>query len=40
MIEGFGGGFGLALRPEFGQAIGAELIAFGIKRFMEAVGRE
>ena len=40
MIKRFGCGFGLALRPEFGQAIGAELIAFGIERFVEAVGRE
>src|SRR5271167_4282185 len=40
VIEGFGGGLGRALRPEFGHTIGAELGAFGVAGFVQAVGGE
>ena len=40
MIKRFGGGLGVAFGPEFGHAVGAELEAFGIAGFVEAVGGE
>ena len=40
VFEGLGGGLGLAFGPEFGEAVGAELDAFGIEGFVKAVGGE
>jgi hypothetical protein len=40
VFEGMRGGLRLTLGPEFGQAGGAKLDAFGVERFMEAVGGE
>ena len=40
VIQRFGCGLGLALRPEFGHTSGRELDALGIERFVQAVGSE
>jgi len=40
VFEGLRSGLGLTFGPEFGEAIGAELDAGGIERFVEAVGGE